>query len=274
MVMESKLFYENCNLTSNPFRSNAVILGDDPRIAIWAGNLSEKVQLEKFLSRSRAEQVGNTSLLLLYGEFGTGKSHALLWSVDFLRKQTVGGKSNAYYIPTLRKDKGKLSFASAFIDDLIGKSTLLDDLIQFKRFLVKLIDEYENEPEDQVIRKLIPPIDLHKFAIQLYHAEQDSLAEVIAPKGLNEYQAIITFTNIVNLFVYPIKVKGEVIRFRQSVHLMIDEMDVLRQSSAKELIGANDLIRHLYDFCPNCFGLVLAVSAEQELLTSMFADYI
>ena len=55
---------------------------------------------------------------------------------------------------------------------------------------------------------------------------------------------------------------------------MIDELDVLVSASAKEVIEVNELIRHLYDMCPNCFGLVLALSAEQELLPTVFTEYV
>lgn len=68
--------------------------------------------------------------------------------------------------------------------------------------------------------------------------------------------------------------KDEVKRFRQSVHLMIDELDLPLQASTKEVPEVNDLIRHLYDLCPNCFGLVLAVSAEQEIRPSIFTEYV
>jgi hypothetical protein len=36
----------------------------------------------------------------------------------------------------------------------------------------------------------------------------------------------------------------------------------------------NDLIRHLYDMCPSCFGLVLAVSAEQDVIPSIFTEVV
>ena len=49
---------------------------------------------------------------------------------------------------------------------------------------------------------------------------------------------------------------------------------VSRHASTKEILEVNDLIRHLHDLCPNCFGLVLAVSAEQEILSSIFTEYV
>jgi len=280
MPMDHAAFYSACNLTLNPFRSNATF-DDDPRLEVWAGQAQERMQLEKFLSRSRADQVGNSNLVLLHGDWGTGKSHALLWGTQWLRKITVGGSSAAYYIPTLKKDKGRTSFAGAFVEDLVAKTTLLEDVIEYRQYLKTQISKYRDEnsvnakvSDDEIIEKIIPAVELYNFAKELDRREGEDIRAFLMPKGLTDYQAMVTFTRIVNLFVYEIRFKNEIRRFRQSVHLMIDELDILRQATTKEILEVNDLIRHLYDLCPNCFGLVLAVSAEQELLSSMFADYI
>ena len=281
MPVDNATYYKACNLIENPFRSNATF-DDDPRLAIWAGQVNEQRQLQKFLLRSRAEQVGNTNLTLLYGAYGTGKSHALLWGSHWLRGMESGGKSNAYYIPTLKKDKGKLTFGGAFHDDLIAKTTLVEDALLYRTFLHRCINQHtaENETEptasnDQIIEALIPAVELYNFAKELSrHETAEDIQGFLAPKNQSDYQAMVTFTRLANLFVYEMRFKNEVRRFRQSVHLMIDELDVLLQASTKEVLEVNDLIRHLYDLCPNCFGLVLAVSAEQEILPSIFTEYV
>jgi hypothetical protein len=279
--MDNAKFYQVCNLSGNPFRSNATF-DDDPRLAIWAGQVLEQKQLQKFLARSRAEQVGNTNLLLLYGAFGTGKSHALLWGIHWLRMLNSGGSSVAYYIPTLKKDKGRLTFAGAFRDDLIAKTTLVEDALHYRNFLVQCISQYVTENKigtdvssDEVIERLIPAVELYNFAKDVHrHDGANAMRELLTPKGQTDYQAMVTFTRLVNLFVYEIKFKEQTKRFRQSAYLMIDELDVLVQASTKEILEVNDLIRHLHDLCPNCFGLVLAVSAEQEILPSIFTEYV
>jgi hypothetical protein len=281
MPIDNAAFYKACNLTGNPFRSNATF-DDDPRLAIWAGQVKEQEQLQKFLLRSRAEQVGNTNLTLLYGAYGTGKSHALLWSIHWLKHMDGEGKSSAYYIPTLKKDKGKLTFGGAFQDDLIAKTGLVEDALHYRTFLQRCINQYTAENDvgatasnDDIIERLIPAVELYNFAKDLFrHETEESVRVFLTPRGQTDYQAMITFTRLANLFVYEMRFADEVKRFRQSVYLMIDELDVLLQASTKEVLEVNDLIRHLYDLCPNCFGLVLAVSAEQEILPSIFTEYV
>lgn len=272
-------YYAAANLKTNPFRSQATF-EDDPRLAVWAGQERERVMLQKFLERSRAEKVGNTNGLMLYGPYGTGKSHALLWSMHWLRSLTNGGQSVAYYIPTLKKDRGKLSFAVALRDDLVARTTFVEDVLEYRQWLGRAITQHIGEQglpagtsDDSVIEHLISPVELHNFARELYRTPVDKLRDFLADDR-TDYQAMLLFTRMVNLFVHELRFKDSVSRFRQSVYLMIDELDVLVSASAKEVIEVNELIRHLYDMCPNCFGLVLALSAEQELLPTVFTEYV
>lgn len=279
MPITNDEFYAAANLLTNPFRSQPTF-EDDPRLGVWAGQERERTVLQKFLGRSRAEQVGNTNGLLLYGPYGTGKSHALLWSVRWLRSITEGGRSSAYYIPTLKKDKGRLTFAGAFKDDLVAKTTFVEDVMQYRQFLSRSISRYIDENgieadvrHETIIEHLIPSPDLYNFAKDIYARQGDDLRTFLAADRA-DYSAMVTFTRIVNLFVHEMRFQDELKRFRQSVYLMIDELDVLMIASTKEVYEVNELIRHLYDFCPSCFGLVLGISAEQELLTTVFLEFV
>src|SRR5256885_11657500 len=100
--MNPKDFYDASNLTDNPFRPSAVGT-DDPRAGIWVGYQRQKALFERLLMRVRADQVGLTSFVLLYGHWGTGKSHALLWARNWVKESGAGV---AYYVPTLKRDKG------------------------------------------------------------------------------------------------------------------------------------------------------------------------
>jgi hypothetical protein len=63
-------------------------------------------------------------------------------------------------------------------------------------------------------------------------------------------------------------------RFKKGAYLFIDELDDLERASVKEAREVNDILRHIYDNCPNCFCLVIALSAEISQLAVLFFDYI
>ncbi|TPN59646.1 hypothetical protein FJ981_04560 [Mesorhizobium sp. B1-1-4] len=282
MTMESNAFYAACNLKGNPFRSNPTHT-NDPRMGIWVGYEKQRAQFLKFLTRTRSDQVGNANFIMLYGGFGTGKSHALLWAQNYiLSVKQDEFQSVCYFVPSLKKGKGQFTFAGAFVDDILTKSKILTDLQSYRTFLRTSIVKYRDEmgvgnevKDDDIIEKIIPSVDLYNFAKELVDAETEAeIRSVVSPKGLTDHQAVTIFTRIVNLFVHEIVLKAGPRRFKKAAFLFIDELDDLQLASTKEARLVNDTLRHLYDSCPNAFGLVIALSAEIAELSSMFEDFI
>ena len=283
MVMNPKDYYEKANLRDNPFRSNPNFAAD-PRASIWVGYEKQKKQLYKYLRRSLADQVGNANFLMLYGNYGTGKSHALLWAQNrILHDEKNTFDSVCYFIPTLRKDQGKLTFAGAFLDDIVAKSDLLANVKAYHNFLTECISLCRTAhsldhqvPAEKVIEILITPVELNNFAKEIYHCQQEEdFLKLIAPKTLTDYQAMTIFTRLVNLFVHEMEISDtEKRRFKKGAYLFIDELDDLERASVKEAREVNDILRHIYDNCPNCFCMVIALSAEISQLAVLFFDYI
>jgi len=281
-TLAPKEFYELVNLTGNPFRPNPVY-GPDPRMNIWVGYEKQRNQLIKFLTRSRCDQIGNINFIMLYGDYGTGKSHALLWACyQIMHAQKDDFNSVCYIIPTLRKDKGKFSFAAAFADDLVAKATLKQDILNYRQYLHTCMYRYRDAnnlgstvSDEEILDRLIPANELQSLAKGIHRCEGlEQVEELLLPRGLTDYQATTIFTNITNLFVLGYEIGGEVLRFKKAVYLMIDELDDLLRASAKEAREVNDVLRHIYDNCPSCFALVIALSAEAATLPAIFMDYI
>lgn len=267
-------FYAACKLNGNPFRSNAVT-DDDPRVKIWVGYERQRAQFEKMLDRVRADRVGLTNFILLYGHFGTGKSHALLWAKNRVKELGAGV---AYFVPTLKKDKGKLSFAAAFSEDLVARGSLLTDLMNFKTFCETLILEVKNGRQmtsEAAIDELIKSRDLSDFVKGLMGCQSDvAVKGYLNSEKLSDYQSVMLFAKIVNLFVQEFQTPRSSSRFKPAVYLLVDELDDLQRQPPKETLETNDILRHLYDACPNSFGLVCALTAELTTLTNSFTDYV
>ena len=283
MVMDTGDYYAKCNLSCNPFRSHPNF-AMDPRATIWAGYQEQKNQFDKYLQRSLADQVGNANFLMLYGNYGTGKSHALMWAQNrILHDKKDDFDSVCYFIPTLRKDKGKFTFAGAFLYDIIEKSNLLADVQAFHSFLVESITKYRSEkgighdiPNDKLIENLIPAVELSNFAKSIYGCQKvEDFRQLLAPNGLSDYQAMLIFTRLVNLFTHEMPVTDTINkRFKKGAYLFIDELDDLERASVKEARETNDILRHIIDNCPNYFCMVIALSAEIAQLSVLFFDYI
>lgn len=280
--MEAKEFYKKSNLVENPFRSNPYY-GADPRMNIWVGYEKQQTQLMKYLTRSRSDQVGNTNFIMLFGDYGIGKSHALLWARhQIVHEQSTDFDSLCYLIPTLKKDKGKMSFAGAFVEDIVERCNMKRHVLEYRNFLHICVSKHReltgagtNVRDEDLLDQLGLPDELSTLAKEIYKYDQeDQFSDLLTPKGLTDYQAVAIFARFVNLFVFDFKLNSETKRFKKAIYLMIDELDELLNVSAKEARDINDVLRHIYDWCSNSFGLVIALTAESAAFSAIFEQYI
>ena len=72
-------FLKACNLKEMPFKANP-IQADDPAASIWVGYPKIKQLIENALLDTKKDELGLNNLLIINGDFGTGKSHALMWA--------------------------------------------------------------------------------------------------------------------------------------------------------------------------------------------------
>lgn len=266
-------FYAASNLTDNPFRPSAVGM-DDPRAAIWVGYERQRVVLERLLSRVRADQVGLTSFVLLYGHYGTGKSHALLWARSWVKQSGAG---ISYYLSTLKRDKGKLSLSSALCEDVVERGLLPADLKKFYNWLQRHVLTAQTETGksvDDALQSLYKVPEACELATRIFHTDGDTekLKALLLDGMSSEHEAVTLFGRVVNLFVGEVGSSRD--RFVPAVYLLIDELDDLGRQPPKDSLQINDTLRHLYDACPNCFGLVVAASAELNTLQHLFTEYV
>lgn len=280
--MEPSEYYAKSNMSGNPFRSNPSV-ADDPRAAVWVGYANERQLLERYINRSLADQVGNANFLMLRGLLGAGKSHALLWAQNYiLHECREAMDAVCYVVPTLRKDKGQMTFAGAFHEDVLGRAGMLEELQEFGQFLTVAVEDArasEIEESKDVLKRLIPSYEHRNLASQLiaHKDDPDKIRELVLPppRERTDYHAMTMFTRLINLFVHDVEVsETETRRFKKAAYLFIDELDDLQRASSKEVRDVNDTLRHLFDRCPNRFCMIIALTADVTELQTMFFDYV
>ena len=177
-----------------------------------------------------------------------------------------------------------LTFRGAFRDDIVARSGLIENVQAYCNFLRTCTTKYREEhsevghevSDEQIIEKLVPSVELSNFAKEINRCQrEEDYIELVVPKALTDYQAMMIFTRLVNLFVYEIYIsENDKRRFKKGAYLFIDELDDLERASVKEAREVNDILRHIYDNCPNCFCMVIALSAERAKMSVLFFDYI
>ena len=280
MTENTSQFYSKCNLTGNPFRANPT-QETDPRSNVWAGYSVERRTLKKFLTRTRSDQIGNNNFLLLYGNYGIGKSHALLWARhQILQKEKEAFNAVCYYIQTLRKDQ-KISFCKAFQSDIVEKSSLLDDVLNYKQFLDEAAVDYRRHRQldhtttkEQIVEQLFHSPEYINFVNKILDCESRHDVQTLIGSPKTDFEATNNLALIVNLFVSKIEPANKEISFKKAAYLFVDEVDLLGTATAKEARETNDLFRHVYDLCPVSFCMILAFTATAAELPILFAEYV
>lgn len=276
-----KAFYTASNLKSNPFRQNP-LLETDPRAGIWVGYEAEQQTFMRLLNQCRSDYIGNANLVLLYGELGAGKTHALMYARhQILVEEKEKFNSVVYHIGSLRNDD-KITFAATFDRDIVKKSGIVADVAGFRQHLDELCVKYRQAhgatlAKDVIIDAIIPSRELASLAKEIVHAEADEqIREILVPSNpkLGEFGTVERFSALINLFVLVVEVEGEDYQWKKAAYLLIDELNLLVDSSAKEQRMANEIIRNIYDHCPNCFGFVLAFTASVATVSLLFDEWV
>lgn len=277
--LSPKDFYAAANLKGNPFRQNP-LLDTDPRAGIWVGYKKEQQEFLRYLNQSRSDYIGNSNLLLLYGELGAGKTHALMWARhQILVERKAAFDAVVYHISSLRNDD-KITFAATFERDVINKSEITKDVLDFRQHLDLLCVEYRKQHGAQVekatiIDNIIPSRELATLAKEVIEAKNaDDVRKIFAAPKLGEFGTVGKFAALINLFVLDISV-GEIDRsWKKAAYLLIDELNLLVDASAKEQRMANEIVRGLYDSCPSRFGFVLAFTATVASVSLLFDEWV
>jgi hypothetical protein len=283
-MLEPARFLAASNLTTDPFRPNPD-LDKDARSSIWVGYDSERRTLEKYLLDSRADEagLGASSLVLLYGELGAGKTHACIWARHKLLFSEEAEAYNcvAYYIAKLRVGE-KISFQAAFENDIIRKNNLERDVMGYKQFLSEVMIHFRREARDarlenqEVIERLIPSYDLADLADKLIACQgREQVMELLLDRAKGgDYKAVNLFTGLVRLFVMTLEVGDTSYRYKNAAYLFVDELNILADATAKEGRQVNELIRTIYDECSYAFCFVLAFTASVAALSTLFDQWV
>src|SRR5690349_21275530 len=111
----------HANLRENPFR-----ITPGEKVTVWAGHPDLRSTLEKAIASVRNDKVGLTECIALYGELGTGKSHALRFFHTYVESHRPEYQSPCVYLETLRV-ANKLTFVDIYraILKRIGRQELV-----------------------------------------------------------------------------------------------------------------------------------------------------
>ena len=274
-------FLKACNLKEMPFKANP-IQADDPAASIWVGYPKIKQLIENALLDTKKDDLGLNNLLIINGDFGTGKSHALMWA----RYQLLFGQQNedfnatCYYMRTIREGM-KYNLFKHFKTD-VWTAGLKDETLQYKQWLGNQVIKHREENDTpnsvsnrDVINELIKDPNLFDAALRIHEA--DSITQIeksfsISASNLKDNEVINIISSLFNLFLLETGSKKE--SFRNGAYFFMDEMDLLKEVNISDNVAINSIIRSLYDLLPSSFCLILGMTAANAELPGLIQDYV
>ena len=281
---------QDFDLTQDPF----AIVPDGP-VENWAGRPDLEEDLIDLVKGVRARDIGSTEFLVLYGELGAGKSHALRYLKTqieqrgeefnslalYLERPRVATKINffeiyKYLIRDLGRDKVK-GFCDRLKDEVNSlaearaKDAGVGHIPDKSTFRDAVLDDFP-AGEQPMVRLLLRGADEIGSVFDFLSA---------APKsnGGDEYEGAVDsdfmaakvlgdFFRTITLEVAP----G--VRLVESVYLFVDECEALLDAKASESELVFNGLRELINGVPYRFGLILSFTGGTSLIEAYMPQHL
>ncbi|AZJ35805.1 hypothetical protein D6T69_09860 [Tenacibaculum singaporense] len=229
---------------------------------IWAGFEKIKERISNRIKRSI--RLPNSSLVLNWGEYGSGKTHsARYFSKESILNELKGVNTRPYPI-VISLPKGKEPVKSLFIS-IIDKLNIeeLRDKINLEDITL-FIDNYGDNIHIQSVLKAIFNKDVDIPLLKMYLYGNISNPDL---KQLNQYNILRKFNsdNDYTLFLSGLfsSITNEK-TFYSLVTLWIDEFEDIAVLNSSNIDKTNNFLRELLDNTPN--NLLLFINLTQSAL--------
>lgn len=272
--------FEKFNLKENPFRT-VPALGND---VVWAGFPEIKVKFEKRIRKTI--RIPNSSIVLNWGEYGSGKTHAARYfsKQDVLQNLCEGTDKSTPLSIVINLPKGKNALLELYLHIL--------DKLDFYKIFDKL---HTFEDIESCIEKITDNVFIKNILLTFVHASNNipfindsynvddvinylynrgntkQLEKLGLPRYLSSDSDYIDFLSAFFSLITSDPTKGY-----SCIILWIDEFEDIIVQSASTVTVVNSFIRGLMDKAPSnllmFINLTLTAFADKTDLSSYLQD--
>jgi hypothetical protein len=252
-------------LKNNPFR---IIPATKSEEIIWAGFPELKAKFEKIIKRSL--RIPNSGLIINWGEFGSGKTHAARYFNKHKTLESIA-KSEKCAIPfsisfVLPKGKDPVYDMHVSIIDKLDITQLRELFKSHNESIIDFIDNIiDNLHIKSVLKAVFSDADVNTLKKYLYGNLTNTEL-----KSLNNYNILRHFSSdsdytkfLSGLFSCLTFEK----RVFSSVIIWIDEFEDIAILNSVNIDKTNNFIRELFDNTPN--NLLLFINLTQTALVNI-----
>ncbi|MBN7813426.1 hypothetical protein J0A68_20895 [Algoriphagus sp. H41] len=259
-------FTQKFKLKTNPFRLTPAT---NPNELVWAGFVDIKSKFERRIERSI--RIPNSTLVLNWGEYGSGKTHAARYfsKLDVLQDLASKADRAVPYSFVFSLPKGKEPVYSVFIS-IIDKLDIDHIRASFQHILPRLNDFIDSITANIHIRSVIkavfessvPFLDIKKY---LYGTMNSSELKSLNSVGILRLLKDDTdYASVISLLFSCLTFNKEVF---SCIVVWIDEFEDIAVLNNTNIDKINNFIREILDNVPN--NLLLFLNLTQSALISV-----
>ena len=251
-------------LKENPFS-----IVPSAEIEHWAGMPETKEALADVVASVRPDDIGASEFVVVCGEYGAGKSHALRYFTHHINKKVPGARNYAIYVNEITVGTGLSFFALCprVLDQLKGEAL---------NHLTSAVKKSVHNCTEETRKKL--PTASPDTAIEDKIPQQDqSLVKSLnssgqIPKiGADDYSATKALASLFRVMTSPIG--GDPPPFG-AVYLFLDEVETAFEEKAAKQIAFFSALRSLINGVTEHFALVLSFSAHTAMLEAAVPSHL
>lgn len=264
----------------------------------WSGRDREREVLLDVYQSVLYGEIGLSEFIILVGEWGSGKTHALEYFRQFVNGERSDMKAKSILVPKVKLGP-KVSWLELYrhiVKQQLGRGFFTDVAANFSRLVERCAEDSSNAfeqqefrrlvrkdpqhfsnsvvsglaPEDQPYAKLLIEVDKgDEMALNYLTEGRSGLQGIDLPTQINnDYNAVQVLAGILRVMTLPIGDQPPVYR---GVHLAIDEaeelLEVKMTEQAEFWFGTRELINRV----PERMALLLAFSADVPMLEAIIS---
>lgn len=265
---------------------------------IWAGSDETKNELIRIVDEVKHDSLEVSHLALVYGEYGSGKTHALKYlkdhltnqntvMVSYLEKPKVEKKASFFgiaqevikqigerplrkavtpFVEYIQSESKRLAFEGTDVSKVAGS---LDDHMRKRSEEIKRGLQERINPRFPELLELFEGLYQEEPAAWRFLTGKPSAAQV-QKYGLtgpmeDDHDALRALAGLFNVLTteYP-EIPGTPVF--NAAYLFIDEMESLLEIKLDEVVSVRTGLRDLFNLCTEHFCLMLAATAENASL--------
>lgn len=267
--------FDKLNLKGNPFR---ITPSTNVTEIIWAGFPELKKQIETRIKYSI--NIPNSSLVLNWGEYGSGKTHALRYFSTQQVLKDIAAENTVPYSIDLRFPKSKEPVKELFTQ-IVDKL----DVVRLRR---------DVEEKHLNIQDILMSVTDNTFMHKVFYAMFDQTHNLFTtdPEGLEfksflygtedykKYQAkgIIRKLSTDYDYIEFISILFSILTYDKRVHsciiLWIDEFEDISLLNNANISNVNNFVRTLIDKCPNNLLMFLNLTLSAMISVADLGEFL